>query len=60
MRWAQLLKRGFDIDIERTGGAGGSVSGGVRSESGLDFDRAGGGVRPERGQSLRLNGIQAR
>ena len=96
MRWAQLLKRVFDIDIEHcphcggqlkliaaieepaaiarihasgagrpaatacTGGAGGSVSGSVRNESGLVFGRAGGGVRTAFGQSLRWRGIQAR
>ena len=96
MRWAQLLKRVFDIDIERCphcGGqlkpiaaienaaaiarilthlglaaqpppraceTGGSVSGGVRCKTGLDFDRAGGGVRTALGQTLRWSGIQAR
>ena len=81
MHWAQLLKRVFDIDIERyphcggplkliaaiedaaaiarllthlglaarppprAGETGGSVSGGVRCKTGLDVDRAGGGVR---------------
>ena len=44
----------------RTGETGGSVSGGVRSESGLDFERAGGGVRSALGQSLRRSGIRVR
>ncbi len=44
----------------RTGGAAGSVSGGVRSESGLDFDKAGEGVRSALGQSLRWRGNQVR
>ena len=35
----------------RTGGAAATVSGGVRSESGLDFERAGRGVRPEHTQT---------
>ena len=77
MRWAQLLKRVFDIDIEQcphphpsgtgcaaatacAGGAAGSVSGGVRCESGLDFERAGGGARTALGQSLRWRGIRVR
>jgi len=96
MRWAQLLKRVFDIDIERyphcggqlkliaaiedaaaivrilthlglaaqppsrAGETGGSVSGGVRCKTGLDVDRAGGGVRTALGQTLRWRGIQAR
>ena len=45
--------------IASAGGAAGTVSGGVRSESGLDFERAGGGVRTALGQSLRRRGIQA-
>ena len=42
------------------GGAAGPVSGGLRGESGLDFERAGGGMRTALGQSLRWCGIQAR
>ena len=44
----------------RAGETGGSVSGGVRCKTGLDFDRAGGGVRTALGQTLRWRGIQAR
>ncbi len=44
----------------RTGLAVGSVSGGVRGKTGLDFERDGKGVRPDRGQSLRWRGIQSR
>ena len=42
------------------GETGGSVSGGVRCKSELDFDRAGGGVRTALGQTPRWRGIQAR
>ena len=69
-RWAQLLRRVFDIDIEhclhphpfraaataRTGGAGGSVSGGVRGKTGLVIGWAWRGVRTERGQLPRWRG----
>ena len=44
----------------RAGETGGSVSGGMRCKTELDFDRPGGGVRTARGQTLRWSGIQAR
>jgi len=44
----------------RAGETAGSVSGGVRCKTGLDFDRAGRGVRTALEQTLRWRGIQAR
>ena len=65
-RWRADLHRphphaaGRTAAAARADRAGGSVSSGVRRESGLDFDRAAGGVRTERVSSPGWGGNRAR